>query len=92
MKREWAVGMVALAVAYAVLVHCTGCNHAPALSPQRILENAGYDQALRDCKVTGKASGSFAVYDACERAESRKVCLAHPELRGLWDQCAAVLP
>lgn len=92
MKLEWSVGLLFVAVVMAALGQCTGCKHAPPLDPNQLAVNAGYDADLVRCKETGKASGSFAVYEACERSASRRVCLEHPEIRSHWPRCVEVLP
>ena len=92
LKLEFAAALLLSSVILAGLGQCSGCKHAPPLSPIQLAVNAGYDAELVRCKETGKASGSFAVYEACERAASRRICLEHPEIRPHWARCAEVLP
>jgi hypothetical protein len=62
MKREWAVGMLVLAVVLAVLVHCTGC-----LSQQAKEAIADGAYATEHMKCVDDYD-TRAEIDACRRA------------------------
>lgn len=67
-----------------------GCS----ASQQRRVEQAGanvlYDRELVRCQEVGKQAGSFAVFESCERAASRSLCVSRPELQTTWPRCAEV--
>lgn len=97
--RETIAFAIALGAVAAVVLHCTGCTPSErqtaeqaAVKAAQAAVNVGYDVELVECKRRGKESGSFAVFDACERAASRRLCVEHPELREPWGRCKEVLP
>lgn len=51
-----------------------------------------YQYALDVCRENARAAKSWAVYEACEKAESRRVCNERPQLKAAWKRCAEVLP
>ncbi len=75
MKREWAVGMLVLAVILAVLFHLIGCI-PPAVTEN--VENAAavaqYKVLLADCRERGKEAKSYAVYERCADEVDRMLC------------------
>jgi hypothetical protein len=52
MKREWAVGMLVLAVVLAVLVHCAGCKPAEVPMPPYCYAAALFIKASETCAKT----------------------------------------
>lgn len=72
--------------------HLCGCTADEQLRVEHAAKVAGYDQILLACKEEGKASGSFAVFEACERSASRRLCFEHPEIQDKWARCKEVLP
>ena len=90
-----AVGLL-LGLLYLV-AHCSGCAQtsadkarALAVATEHAAITVAYGLSLDQCKAVGKASGSFAVFEACERAETRKLCTERPPLRSAWVRCADV--
>lgn len=65
------------------------CSSAATTAEHAAVATA-YGLSLDQCKAAGKASGSFAVFEACERTESRKLCTERPQLRTAWPRCAEV--
>lgn len=74
-----------------IVGHVCGCTSAEVRAEHAAI-NLGYDEVLVRCKSMGKDAGAFAVFEACERAASRKLCAEHVELRPTWKRCAEVFP
>ncbi len=65
-----AVGLFGAAI---IAEHClTGC--AAAGPADKALTIAAYERELDRCRDNGKASGSYAVYEACADAVDRELC------------------
>ena len=91
---EEVVVTVVLMTIFAIAVGCcvtglTGCAGASQKAEYAAIATA-YGLSLDRCKATGKASGSFAVFEACEKAEARRLCNERPQLRTAWARCADV--
>ncbi len=53
---------------------------------------AQYDAILAECVRKGEDAGSFAVFGACERETSARLCRESEGLRREWPRCKEVLP
>lgn len=73
---------------YLAAVAVAACGPSAALSAHHAAITVQYDMALARCKEQGKTAGSFAVFEACERAATRQICLDVPELRSTWARCS----
>lgn len=83
-----ALMLLAALAAYAMLHGCGGTS--AVVKAENAAIASAYGLSLDQCKAVGKASGSFAVFEACERAETRRLCVAEPKLRTAWVRCAEV--
>jgi len=78
-----AFGLALALFAFGCIVgQCAGCASATERAEQAIVVGV-YERELDACIAQGKASGSFAVYQACARTVDRRMCVE----RGL--RCAA---
>lgn len=87
--------LLAVALGVTMCMHSAGCS-SPAQRTLTAVEIAEvtlpYQYALDVCRENARAAKSWAVYEACEKAESRRVCNERPQLKGAWKRCAEVLP
>lgn len=81
-------GLLLLVLWIASQLRCTPA----AVQAEHAAVTKDYGLSLDHCRAAGKDAGSFAVFEACERAESRKLCTGRPALRTAWVRCAEVLP
>lgn len=88
--REIAACIFFLFAFFFVVSQCMGCGPSDQVRAANAQQVAAYDLELVHCKEQGKASGSFAVFEACERGVSRRLCLDRPELRTIWPRCKEV--
>ncbi len=68
----------------------SGCDPADQARVENAAAVAQYDLALVECKEKARAAKDFAVYEACERAVTRKLCEDSEPLRREWKACAEV--
>lgn len=84
-----------LAALVTLLMHSAGCS-SPAQRTLTAVEIAEvtlpYQYALDVCRENARLAKSWPVYEACEKAESRRVCNEHPQLKAAWKRCSEVLP
>jgi hypothetical protein len=90
------VGILLILGGIAVVVqYCTGCSGTAAERALNAVEVAEwtlpYSHALDACRENARQSGSWKVYEACERAETRKVCNQRPGLKASWKRCQEVM-
>jgi hypothetical protein len=63
-----------------------------AVKAEHALVVKDYGLSLDHCRAAARDAGAFAVFEACEREESRKLCAERPQLRTAWVRCAEVMP
>ncbi len=77
----------------AVLVaRCLGgcATLSPTEQADITIQTGMYAMALDHCREQGRISGKFVVYEACEKAESRRICQERAYLQQTWKRCAEV--
>lgn len=82
-RRLDGLAILCLFGAVLTLARCvSSCSPASALEETRhVVIVAGYERDLEPCRLAALDAGTIAAFDACEKKQTREVCLEHRELQ-----------